>query len=116
MKPSTQLLYGISLFNRGEYFAAHEALEDAWREGPADDKQFLQGLVQSAVGMHLFSKGNLVGARGVLARSIRNLEPFTPQHMEIDVAALLDSLRGWLNGANGSTPPVTRPLMERSQR
>lgn len=115
MKPlANHLAQGIELFNRGEYFEAHEALEDAWREAPAEEKQFLQGLVQAAVGMHHFSKGNLVGARGVLARSIRNLEPFTPRHMNLNVVALLDSLRRWLSSTDGSAPPHTAPSIEPS--
>ena len=109
MKP---LAHGTALFNRGEYFEAHEALEDAWREGPAEEKQFLQGLVQAAVGMHHFSKGNLVGARGVLARAIRNLEPFTPRHMNVNTAALLESLRLWLSSTDSGQPPLTPPAIE----
>ena len=97
------------MFNRGEYFEAHEALEDAWREGPADEKQFLQGLVQAAVGLHHFSRGNLVGARGVLARSVRNLEPFAPAHKSIDLDLLLESLRSWLACARDGASPPTRP-------
>lgn len=116
MKPSFHLHDGIALFNRGEYFAAHEVLEDAWREGPAEEKQFLQGLVQAAVGMHHFSKGNMVGARGVLARAIRNLQPFSPLRMDINVAGLLDSLRLWLNRAEHAGPPPTPPVIEYSGR
>lgn len=112
LKPSSELRDGIELFNRGEYFAAHEALEDAWREGPSEEKQFLQGLVQAAVGMHHFSKRNLEGARGVLARAIRNLDPYTPKHMDIDVAGLLDLLRLWLNHAEQPAPPPNPPVIE----
>lgn len=115
MKPlSNHLSEGVALFNRGEYFAAHEELEDAWREAPAQEKQFLQGLTQAAVGMHHYSKGNQVGARGVLARSIRNLEPFTPRHMDINLAALLDSLRLWLSSTDGTEPPGSAPMIERT--
>jgi predicted metal-dependent hydrolase len=103
------LHHGIELFNRGEYFEAHEALEDAWREGPADEKKFLQGLVQAAVGLHHFSRGNLVGARGVLARSVRNLEPFAPAHKSIDLDLLLESLRAWLACARDGASPPARP-------
>jgi predicted metal-dependent hydrolase len=67
------LRHGIALFNGGRYYEAHEALEDAWRAcSPGDDKRFLQGLTQAAVALHHYSVGNLVGAKSVLARAIRN--------------------------------------------
>jgi predicted metal-dependent hydrolase len=37
-----QYLRGLELFNRREFFEAHEALEDVWRAAPAADKKFLQ--------------------------------------------------------------------------
>ena len=113
------LQQGIELFNAGRYFEAHEALEDAWRDGPAGEKQFLQGMVQAAVGMHHLSRGNLEGARGVLARAIGNLEPFldagVAARREILLPPLVKSLRAWLGHAEhgGATPP--RPAIRRNE-
>jgi predicted metal-dependent hydrolase len=68
-----ELRRGIHLFNAEHFFEAHEALEDAWREAPAKDKKFLQGVVQLAVALHHYSTGNVVGSRSVLARALRNV-------------------------------------------
>ena len=67
---------GIHLFNAERFFEAHEALEDAWREAAAEDKKFLQGLVQLAVALHHHSTGNLEGSRSVMARALRNLSSY----------------------------------------
>jgi len=67
---------GIDLFNAECFFEAHESLEDAWREAPAEDKKFLQGLVQLAVALHHHSTGNLAGSRSVMARALRNVSSY----------------------------------------
>ena len=36
---------GLELIAAGEFFAAHEELEDEWREAPPEERDFLQGLV-----------------------------------------------------------------------
>jgi predicted metal-dependent hydrolase len=53
---------GIELFNAGEFFDAHEALEDVWREAGGAEKPFLQGLIQIAVALHHYSTANFAGA------------------------------------------------------
>src|SRR5712675_2331650 len=55
-------LAGILLFNRGDFFEAHEVWEDLWAEGHGNERKFYQGLIQAAVGLCHFSNGNLGGA------------------------------------------------------
>jgi predicted metal-dependent hydrolase len=55
-------LAGIVLFNRGDFFEAHEVWESLWMETFGPDKQFYQGLIQVAVGLCHFCNGNLRGA------------------------------------------------------
>ena len=88
---------GLELFNRGEFFDAHEVLEDVWRAAPAAEKKFLQGLIQVAVGLHHHSRGNGVGARSLLARAHKNLSAYPASHGDIDVAALRAQVERWVN-------------------
>ena len=44
---SPYLVEGIRLFRAGEYFLAHETLEEHWAEAPASERPFLQGLFDS---------------------------------------------------------------------
>ena len=64
-------LAGIVLFNRGDFFEAHEVWESLWMETPAPERRFYQGLIQAAVGLCHFGNGNLRGA-AKLYRSSRD--------------------------------------------
>ena len=81
---------GIDLFNRSQFFEAHEALEDVWRslrfrlqvpprsvnrpsDSPENLRLHLQALIQLAVAFHHQSTGNTVGASSVLNRALHNL-------------------------------------------
>src|SRR5580704_14814540 len=55
-------LAGIVLFNRGDYFEAHEVWEELWMESAGAEKRFYQGLIQAAVGLCHFCNGNVRGA------------------------------------------------------
>jgi predicted metal-dependent hydrolase len=82
-------LTGLALFNAGEYFEAHEVLEDLWRATAGDDRRFYQGLIQLAVVLHHLRRGNAVGAGNVLATCRGHLEPYRPEWRGISVDGLL---------------------------
>jgi predicted metal-dependent hydrolase len=44
-------LAGVVLFNRGDFFEAHEAWEDVWVDCAGEERVFYQGLIQAAVGL-----------------------------------------------------------------
>jgi predicted metal-dependent hydrolase len=90
---------GLELFNQTHFFDAHEALEDVWRLVPADhsSKLHFQGLVQVAVAFHHQSTGNLVGARSVLARALRNLRGGEATFPHIDLTRLRDESQQWVD-------------------
>ena len=83
------LAKGIELLRAGEYFAAHEALEDAWRAEAADERDFLQGLVHVAVAWYQAGRGRRIGCERQLEKAARRLAPYVPEHRGVDVAALL---------------------------
>jgi uncharacterized protein len=79
---------GLELFNARKYFDAHEAWEDVWRAAPAEEKRFLQGLIQIAVALHHHGRGNMAGARSLLARAQRNLSDGPDFFAGLDMAAV----------------------------
>ena len=83
---------GLELIRRGEYFLAHEELEEAWRAADPAEKDFFQGLVHVAVAWHHAGRGNRPGCERQLAKAARRLEPFSPAHRGVDVAAALASV------------------------
>jgi uncharacterized protein len=104
---------GIDLFNRAEFFEAHEVLEDVWRAAPVPEKKFLQGLIQIAVAFHHHSTGNLVGARSLLQRALRNLAGHPEDFGGIQLSALLGALAHWRQALEeGGTPPAFPKIRE----
>ena len=103
----SDFLRGVELFNRGEFFDAHEVLEDVWRAAPVGEKKFLQGMVQIAVAFHHYSTGNRVGMRSVLERAIGNLSEPSGRWNTFDLPGLLISLNDWRACIDkGSEPPA----------
>ena len=107
---------GLQLLNEGSFFDAHEVLEDVWREAPNSEKKFLQGLIQIAVGLHHYSKGNLAGAQSVLKRAHRNLSAYPKEHGGIRLNELRMQLELWCKAlANGGDVPAV-PQVEKISR
>lgn len=79
-------------------------LEDVWRESRNPEKKFLQSLIQIAVALHHHSKGNLVGARSLLARATRNLAPYPEKFGGVDLRPLRKSLKQWSKALAESRP------------
>jgi uncharacterized protein len=80
---------GLELIRAGAYFEAHEELEDEWREAPAAERDFLQGLVHVAVAWLHAGRGNEPGCRRQLEKATRRLTPYRPSHRGVDVAEVL---------------------------
>jgi hypothetical protein len=83
---------GLDLIRRGEYFAAHEVLEDVWRAAESDERDFYQGLVHVAVAWYQAARGNRVGCERQLEKAARRLGPYAPKHEGVAVASLLDQV------------------------
>lgn len=78
-------LAGIVLFNRGDFFEAHEVWESLWMEITGPDKPFVQGLIQAAVGLCHFCNGNLRGAVKLYRSSRAYMERFGPNFWGLNV-------------------------------
>jgi uncharacterized protein len=85
----TALAEGIELLRRGEYFAAHEELETAWRSAEPAERDFCQGLVHVAVAWYQAGRGRPIGCGRQLEKARRRLSPYAPAHRGVDVAAVV---------------------------
>lgn len=85
----SKLEAGLDLIRRGEFFAAHEELEDAWRAAEPAERDFFQGLVHVAVAWYQAGRGNRVGCERQLEKAARRLEPYAPEHGGVDVGSVL---------------------------
>ncbi len=78
-------LAGIVLFNRGDFFEAHEVWEALWMDTAGPDKQFYQGLIQAAVGLCHFCNGNVRGAVKLYHSSRDYLKKYPSPHFGLDL-------------------------------
>jgi len=87
-----RFLDGITCFNRRAFFEAHEVWEEIWREEQGPARRFYQGLIQLAVCLHHFGKGNTRGARKLCLSGGDYLQPYRPTYLGIDVDGLLNGI------------------------
>lgn len=99
---------GLQLIREGAYFEAHEELEDEWRDAPAAERDFLQGLVHVAVAWLHAERGNRNGCERQLAKAERRLGAYRPRHRGVEVDIVLDdvaSARRLVDGGLLDLPP-----------
>ena len=80
-------LAGIVLFNRGEFFEAHEVWESLWMESYGPERPFYQGLIQAAVGLCHFCNGNQRGAVKLFHSSRAYMAKYGSPYLGLDSAA-----------------------------
>lgn len=80
-----EYLQGIEDFNEGRYFDAHEIWEEIWLRSSGDTKVFYQMLIQAAVGLHHYERGNARGARGMSANVTDKLGRLPSTFMSLDL-------------------------------
>lgn len=89
----------FTCFNRGEYYEAHDVLEQLWLRTQSGDRDFFQALIQVAGAfVHLRKQflrpdhpkdgKRLRPAARLFHLAMRNMEPFAPAHLQLDVAAV----------------------------
>jgi predicted metal-dependent hydrolase len=83
---------GLELIRQGEYFAAHEDLEDVWRAAPSQERDFYQGLVHFTVAWYQAGRGNRIGCERQLEKAARRLTGYAPGHRGVDVDSVLEQV------------------------
>lgn len=79
-------LTGIELFNRREFFEAHEVWEDLWHDTASPERRFYQGLIQAAVAVYHAGNGNGRGARRLFNSGRNYMLGFGQNHLGLDVS------------------------------
>lgn len=83
-----ELEIGIGHFNRKEFFEAHEAWERIWLHA-GEEKLFLQGLIQIAVGYYHHLHKNPEGAMMLLERGSSYVSKYPDGYMGISSGKLI---------------------------
>lgn len=78
-------LAGVVLFNRHDFFEAHEVWESLWLSADVgDDRRFVQGLIQAAVGLYHFGTGNLRGAKKLYGTARAYMEAYRTPYLGLE--------------------------------
>ena len=96
MDPATErklYLDGIELFNRHDYFDAHEAWEDAWHMAYGIKHDFYQGMIQCAVALEHYRRSNPRGVVSLYKSYPPKFEHVPPVFMGLDVTNFLAGMR-----------------------
>ena len=98
--PPAGVLEGIRLFNEGEFYECHEAIEHEWHAETRPIRRLYQGMLQIGVGFLHARRGNHTGALLLLSDGIDKAVEFAPVCLGIDIGklavesqAVLDRLR-----------------------
>lgn len=104
---------GIELFNRGDFFEAHEEMEDAMNllEDDTADWEFYLGLLRAAVANHKLRQGEISSARFHLGAALKFLAPYPDRHRglklrEFRSALTMELARLDTAGAKTSPPRI----------
>lgn len=112
-----EYLLGIEYFNSQRYFEAHEAWEEVWLRSQGDAKVFYQMLIQAAVGLHHYERGNARGARGMHENVCDKLSRLPAAFMSLDLIDFSSQFKRFFSDLIDKgieTPPESdrsRPVM-----
>jgi DUF309 family protein family protein len=94
-----QLEHARELFNSGEYWLAHEALETVWRSIIKEDEaRIFQGLIQAAAALLHRARGNRHGVVKVGAGALEKLAGAQHPDVEFETVAFRGRLQRALAG------------------
>jgi predicted metal-dependent hydrolase len=80
---------GATLFDEGEYWECHEALEPAWLASSGLEKRFLGGLILLAAALHKSRRmGSPRGGRRNYAKALAKLALVGDRYQGVDVREL----------------------------
>ena len=87
---------GTALFNRWQFFEAHEVWEDGWRIVDGRDRLLLHGLIQIAAGFHKLQCGQPGGCATLLSKGAAKLAAVrSGGNDRLASRALLDAVEAW---------------------
>jgi len=81
-------LKGLQQFNRGEYFAAHETLEEAWNNDDTPGRELYRAILQVAVAYLQIERRNYRGAIKMFLRLRQWIDPLPDICRGVDIAQL----------------------------
>lgn len=110
----THFLSGVEQFNRGEFFEAHEEMEEAMNllEDDTRDWDFYRGMLRASVANHKLGQGDVAGAQLHLRAALKFLEPYPDRHRGIRLREFRSALTAELSRLESSATGIEPPRIE----
>ena len=96
---------GVSLYNTGRYWEAHEAFEAIWRRAVTPERELWQGLIQAAAAMLHRERGNRHGLLTQGEASLQKLRRDAPPGFPVETARFVQELQRCIE-EGGPVPPM----------
>lgn len=88
-----EILKGIGEFNCSRFYQCHETLEQVWMKKKGNEREFIQAIIQLAVGYYHYKRNNQVGALKLFKAGLERLRRYEPSCLEIDVSKLVKAVK-----------------------
>ena len=99
-------LAGILYFNRRDFFEAHEVWEELWHDCPSELRRFYQGLIQAAVALHHWGRGNWRGARWLFQSGRTYMSVYPAVHIGVDIGRFWQEMERAVADVLQEMPPA----------
>jgi predicted metal-dependent hydrolase len=90
---SVLAIEGLNYFNQGDYFEAHEKLEDAWNEDQSVGRELYRAILQVAVAYLQIERGNYNGAVKMFLRLRQWINPLPKRCRGVNIEQLRATAR-----------------------
>lgn len=108
--PGETVAEAQKLLDAGKPFHAHEVFEDAWKSGPAAERELWRGLAQIAVGLTHSARGNTTGGPRLLRRGAAAVTAWSEQNRPHPYDLDLPGLATWAVNLAGRVERTSAPI------
>jgi predicted metal-dependent hydrolase len=105
---------GVELFNRGEFFEAHEEMEEAMNllEDDTSDWDFYRGMLRASVANHKIGQGERSSAGLHLRAALNFLAPYPDRHHGMRLREFRSALTAELGRIETGVEIIDPPRVE----
>lgn len=100
----------VDLFNRQQWYAAHDAFEELWHEAQGTERALLHGIIQISVAEYHLECGNLRGSTLLMAEGLNHLLSADAQDVDFNITGLKTTVAKRLSALQSGTSIIDHPL------
>ena len=95
----------LCLFNKADWYPAHDALEELWHSTDGPERRTLQGMLQIAVAQLHLQRGNRNGAIILYGEGLGRLRIAGTHHLGLDIERFCNCIEGRLTCLQNDLDP-----------